>query len=175
MNRYLAVSAKAQTSPNLRKPPVLRTARLFVLGPILVLALLGVTYLLLRPQLPSHLVRHLGPDGIGLSPTWLVLLIGGAIAVVLFVVALCCASDFWRHDHWYQTQKTIVVSFVAAGYAVTGLLLASLLSVRGMEPSAVTGDSIGIGLLTFLLVLILAIWGYIVLLPAGKFEEPWDK
>ncbi|WP_431710914.1 hypothetical protein [Glutamicibacter uratoxydans] len=155
--------------------PTLPVARLFVLAPLLALAVVGSAYFLLRPQLPAQLARHIGPDGVGLSSTGVVLLIGSGVAAALFVVALCCAIDFWKHEHWYQTQKMMVVGFAASGYAVSGLLLASIFNVRGVDPAAASGASIGYGLLAFLVVLIIAIWSYVVLLPAGKFEEPWGS
>lgn len=149
--------------------------RLLLLAPAGALLLVALGYWLFREQLPSHLVRHAGPDGLGYSPTALVLLIGGAVAAAFFVIGSCCALDFWKHGHWYQTQKMIVSGFLSAGYAVAGLLLASLFAVRGVSPAEATSQSPGLGLLAFVLGFTAAIWAHIVLLPAGRLEEPFGS
>lgn len=154
------------------RPAGLPKLRLLLLAPAGALLLVALGYWLLGEQLPSHLVRHAGPDGLGYSPTPVVLLIGGAVAAVFFIIGSCCALDFWKHGHWYQTQKVIVAGFLSAGYAVAGLLLASLFAARGASPAEVTSQSLGLGLLAFVLVFTAAIWAHIVLLPAGRLEEP---
>lgn len=164
------MNSRAEGSDSLpgRRPPKLR---LLLAAPGVGLLLVLLLYLSLRNQLPTHLVRHAGADGPGYSPTPLVVLVAGGAALLLFAIGAWCALDFWKHGHWYQTQKMIVAGFLAAGYAVLGLTAASLLAVRGMAADEAGVESLGYGLLAFLVVFIAAVWAHVVLLPPGQLEE----
>lgn len=50
-------------------------------------------YLFLSPRLPDQLVRHVGTEGIGYSPMWLVVLIIGAAAALSIAIGIITGSS----------------------------------------------------------------------------------
>ncbi|MGP4992230.1 hypothetical protein, partial [Glutamicibacter ardleyensis] len=71
----------------------------------------------------------------------------------------------------YQVEKAIVISVEAFAYAVLGVGLGSVLSTLGVESNGTSSQSVGLGLLSFVIVFILASIIYVVALPKGRFEE----
>lgn len=70
----------------------------------------------------------------------------------------------------YQIEKSIAVGIISVGAGVIGLALAVILRVVGVDSNDVTGDSVGLGALGFLLAFIVACCAYAVLLPRAGLE-----
>ena len=121
-----------------------------LIGPGAALLLYAGSYLLLRAGLPSQLVRHLGPEGAGYGSTPMVLGVVAAIAVAAFGIGAWTCNDFTSLGHWYAGPKAIVVSFLAAGYAVLALGLGMMLaaSIPGTEDQG--SNVVGYSLLALL-------------------------
>lgn len=146
------------------------------MGPLLVVAPAGtlaisiILYLALSPWLPNHIVRHVGTDGLGTSPTILVLAIMFAAAVVPFLIGGTLARGFFRDGHWHPTQKFVAIAFMSAGYGILGVALATMVSVVGLDPDEVSSNSVAVGLLGFLLLFTIAACAYAALLPRAEPE-----
>lgn len=113
----------------------------------------------------------MGPDGVGYGSALQMLVICNAIAAVAFVIGGITARGFLVAGHWYQIEKAIVVSIEAFAYAVLGVGLGSVLSTLGVEANGTSSQSIGLSLLSFVIVFILATIIYVAALPRGRFEE----
>lgn len=148
-----------------------RFLQAFIIAPVASLMLVAVLYLVLSPQIPNQIAIHVGPDGVGYGSTAPIMLITWAVAAVVLAIGGSTAREFVKNKHWYQKEKVIAVSIVAVGYGVIGVALATMLSMVGVSPEDVSGDSVGAGLLGFLVFFIAAIWVYIVVLPRGKMES----
>ena len=147
------------------------TRRLFLLAPILALVLTYTSYWMARPYIPGHVAIHMGPDGVGYGSAFRMLVVCSVIATAAFVVGGITAREFFVAGHWYQVEKAIVISVEAFAYAVLGVGLGSVLSTLGVESNGTSSQSVGLGLLSFVIVLILASIIYVVALPKGQFEE----
>lgn len=104
-------------------------------------------YLFLRSQLPEELVRHVGTDGAGYSPTWLVVLVIGAVATLSMAIGIIAYRDFASLAHWNPGPKAIVVCFLAAGFGILGLGAAMIFTVMGQDTAQLGSLPIGMGLL----------------------------
>ena len=152
-----------------------RAVPLLIVSPACSLILAVALFLTLRPLIPSHIARHVGPDGVGYSSTALIMAVIFAAAILPFLIGGALALGFFRDGHWFPTQKAVVVCFVSLGYGVIGVALATILSTVGLDPAEVSGDSVAMGLLGFLLLFTAAVWTYAALLPrAGHEPLPRD-
>ena len=117
-------------------------------------------YLFLSPRLPDQLVRHVGTEGIGYSPMWLVMwlvvLIIGAAAALSIAIGIITYRDFTSLEHWNPGPKAIVVCFLAAGFGILGLGSAMILTVIGQEAVQLGALPIGMGLLALVTVFALS-------------------
>ena len=113
-------------------------------------------YLFLSPRLPDQLVRHVGTEGIGYSPMWLVVLIIGAAAALSIAIGIITYHDFTSLGHWNPGPKAIVVCFLAAGFGILGLGSAMILTVIGQEAVQLGALPIGMGLLALVTVFALS-------------------
>ncbi|MGH3653844.1 hypothetical protein [Glutamicibacter sp.] len=104
-------------------------------------------YLFLRPQLPEQLVRHAGADGSGYGPTWLVVLVIGAVATLSIAIGIVAYRDFTTLGHWNPGPKSIVVCFLAAGFGILGLGAAMIFAAMGEDAAQLGSLPIGVGLL----------------------------
>jgi len=147
------------------------TLPLFLVAPVLALALTFIGYWLASPFIPGHVAIHMGPDGVGYGSAFRMLVVCAIIATVAFVVGGITARGFLVAGHWYQIEKAIVISVEAFAYAVLGVGLGSVLSTLGVESNGTSSQSVGLGLLSFVIVFILAAIVYVVALPKGRFEE----
>lgn len=136
------------------------------------LAVLGylALYLMLRPQLPDQLVRHSGPDGVGYSPLWLVVLVIGGAAVISLGIGVIVYRDFTGLGHWNPGPKAIVVCFLAAGFGILSLGVAMLLSVLGESASQDEALPLGLGMLGLLIGFALAAGVLAKALPRAEQE-----
>lgn len=151
-----------------------RAVPLLIVSPACSLLLAVVLFLILKPLIPSQLARHMGPDGVGYSSTALTLTIMFAAATLIFSIGGTLARGFFRDSHWFPTQKAVVVCFVSLGYGVIGVALGTMFSTVGLEPAEVSGDSVGMGLLGFLLLFTAAACTYSALLPRAG-QEPLPR
>lgn len=148
----------------------LRTLPWLVGAPVCsVLLVLGLL-LLLDPLIPSHIAVHVGPDGVGHGSPRLMVAVACGIAAVIFAIGGATAKEFTNDDHWFQTQKSIVVAIMALGYGVIGTALATIVSTIGADPDEVSVHSVGMGLLGFLFLFIVAACVYVAVLPRAKME-----
>src|SRR5699024_5389547 len=90
-------------------------------------------YLLRNPPLLDQLVRHVGTEGSGSGPMWLVVLTSGAAAALSVAIGIITYRDFTSLGHWNPGPKAIVVCFLAAGFGILGLGSAMILTVIGQE------------------------------------------
>lgn len=141
---------------------------LLIVSPACSLILAVALFPTLRPLIPSHIARHVGPDGVGYSSTALIMAVIFAAAILPFLIGGALALGFFRDSHWFPTQKAVVVCFVSLGYGVIGVALATILSTVGLDPAEVSGDSVAMGLLGFLLLFTAAACTYAALLPRAK-------
>ena len=137
--------------------------------PILSLAVIGLSYGLLRNRLPAAIARHIGDDGAGFSSTPVVIAIMAGIAVIAFGIGAWTHHDFSSLGHWYAGNKAIVICALAAGYGVVVLALATMLSVCAW-PGARSGASVGYGLLGFLIGFIISAVILVKVLPPVQSE-----
>lgn len=147
------------------------TRRLFLVAPVLALVLTFIGYWLARPFIPGHVAIHMGPDGVGYGSALRMLVVCAVIAAVSFVVGGITARGFLVAGHWYQVEKAIVISVESFAYAVLGVGLGSVMSTLGVESNGTSSQSVGLGLLSFVIVFILASIIYVVALPKGQLEE----
>ncbi|WP_404291279.1 hypothetical protein [Glutamicibacter arilaitensis] len=147
------------------------TRVLFIFAPGLSIALTLLAYWLASPWIPEHVAIHVGPDGVGYGSALRMLVTCCIIATVAFIVGGFTARGFFVSGHWYQIEKSIVVSTESFAYAVLGVALGAVMSTFGQEPNGSTSQSVGIGLLSFLLVFIVSAIVYVLALPKGRFEE----
>lgn len=147
-----------------------RTISLLIIAPICSVGLVVVLYLILGPWLPSRVAVHVGPDGVAYGSLLLMLAGACTVAAAAFVIGGVTARGFIKDAHWYQTEKSIAVSIEAFGYGVVGFAVVTLLAVVGGVPEGVMGDSVGLGLLGFLGLLIASICVYVPALPRAEME-----
>lgn len=147
-----------------------RTVPLLLIAPLCSLLLSAVLYVALLPLLPEHIVRHVGPDGVGFSSMVLVLTIMLAAAVIPFLIGGMLGRGFFRDRHWHPTQKFVTVAFMSTGYGILGVVVATILSLMGMEQDDVSGNSVAMGLLGFLLLFVAAAFTYALLFPRATPE-----
>lgn len=147
-----------------------RELLLLVIAPACSLLLVALLYLLLGPLIPERLAIHVGPDGVGYGSS--LLMVGGAciIAAAVFAIGAATTKEFLKNNHWFQTQKSIAVSTMALGYGVVGVAVATILSTLAVAPNSVAGNSVGMGLLGFLLMFIAAACTYVAVLPRAGIE-----
>lgn len=113
---------------------------------------------------------HVGPDGVGYGSSLLMIAIPSGIAAVVFAIGGATTREFFKDDHWFQTQKTIAVGVMALGYGVVGVALGTIFSTVGVDQDAVSGSSVGMGLLGFLLLFTVAACVYVAVFPRAKME-----
>ena len=147
-----------------------RTVPLLVIAPACSIVLVAVLYLLLNPLMPSHIAIHAGPDGVGYGSALIMIAVACAIAAVTFVIGGATAREFLKDDHWFQTEKSIAVGIVSLGYGVIGFALATIFSIVGVDPEEVSVDSVGRGLLGFLLLFTAAVWIHVAVLPRARMQ-----
>lgn len=149
-----------------------RAVPLLLIAPTVALLLVMVLYVLLSPLVPERIAIHVGPDGVGYGSPLPIIAGACAIAVVVFAIGAATTKEFFKNDHWFQTQKFIAVSIMALGYGVIGVALATILSNLNVDPETVSGNSIGMGLLGFLLLFTAAACTYVALFPRAGIEPP---
>lgn len=145
-----------------------RVARLLFVAPACSLLLGMVLWLILIPGLPGHIARHVGPDGVGYSPTWLALAIMFAAATLAFAIGAATARGFIRDGHWYPTQKAISVGIMSLGYGILGVAVGTVLSTW---PGDDSGNAVAAGMLGSLALFAVAACVYTVRLPRAR-QEP---
>ena len=121
--------------------------------------------------MPQYVARHAGPDGIGYSPTALILAVTAAVSVSAFAIGGATAHGFLKAGHGYQTEKMIAVGIVSLGYGVAGIALATMLATVRLAAEDVAEDAIGVSMVAFLFAFIAAAWTYTLVLPPGKLEQ----
>lgn len=147
-----------------------RAVALLLVAPACSIALVVVLYLMLYPRIPQRVAIHVGPDGVGYGSTPLMVAITCAIAAVAFAIGGATARGFLKADHWYQTEKSIAIVIESLGYGVIGVALATIFSTVGVDPNEVSGNSVAMGLLGFLVMFIVSACVYVAALPRGKME-----
>lgn len=148
----------------------IKTVPLLVIAPACSIALVAVLYLLLKPLLPSQIAIHAGPDGVGYESTLLMIAVACGIAAVAFGIGGATAREFLKDDHWFQTEKSIAVLIVSLGYGVIGVALATIFSTLGVDSEAASGNSVGMGLLGFLLSFTAAVCIHVAVLPRARMH-----
>lgn len=165
LNQHSAVSTT--TTAEARK----RVSRLLLLAPACSLVLSVVLWLLLSAKLPEQIARHAGPDGVGYSPTWLVLAIMLAAAAAAFTIGAAVARGFIRDGHWYPIQKAVSVCILSLGYGILGMALGTVISTFGLSAENASGNSVAMGMFGFLALFAIGACVYTVRLPRAK-QEP---
>ena len=153
-----------------RTPGRARATALLIIAPAGSMVMVLLLYLILNPWLPSRTVVHVGTDSVEYGPLSLLLAVACLLAAVAFIIGGATARSFLKDDHWYQTEKSIAVGIEAFGYGVVGFAVATLLATLGHAPDDMAGDSIGLGLLGFLGLLIASICVYVPALPRAEME-----
>lgn len=148
-----------------------RAVPLLIVAPACTLIAGIALYAALSPLMPDHIARHVGPDGVGYSSTALIMAAIFAAAVVPFLIGWALARGFFRDNHWFQIQKAVVVCFVSLGYGIAGAALGTIFSTVGLQQDDVSGNSVAMGMLGFLLLFTAAVCVYAALLPRAK-QEP---
>ncbi len=143
---------------------------MLLVAPICSIVLVAVLHLLLSPHIPSRIAIHVGPDGVGYGSSLLMIAVPCVIAAVVFAIGGATTREFFKDDHWFQTQKTIAVGIMALGYGVIGVALGTIFSTVGVDQDAVSGNSVGMGLLGFLLLVTVAASVYAKAFPRAKME-----
>lgn len=152
-----------------------RAVPLLIVAPACALILAVILYLILSPLIPSQIARHVGPDGVGYSSTVLIMAVIFAASILPFLIGWALARGFFRDGHWFPTQKAVVVCFVSLGYGVIEVGLGTILSTVDLDPTEVSGNSVAMGMLGFLLLFTAAVCTYPALLPrAGHEPLPRD-
>lgn len=141
-----------------------------VVAPACSILIVAVLYLLLRPLIPNSIAIHVGPDGVGYGSPLLLIAVASGIAAVVFAIGGATTREFFKDGHWFQTQKSIAVGVMALGYGVIGVALATILSNLNVDPEAISGNSVGMGLLGFIFLFIVAASVYVVLFPKAGIE-----
>lgn len=165
------MAAETELSDPIRAGVKTRALALLVISPACSIVLMLGLYLGLRASLPENVAIHVGPDGVGYGPLLPMIMIICAAAVLVFAIGGATARGFLRAGHWYQSEKAIAVGIESLGYGVIGVGLFVLLSLLGADPETVSADSVGAGLLGFLLGFIAAACAYTVLLPRARMES----
>lgn len=147
-----------------------RAVPLLIVTPSGALIFTVALYAILSPQIPSHIARHVGPDGVGYSPTVVVMSIIFAASAVVFTIGGFLARGFFRDGHWFSIQKAVAAGTVALGYGILGIALATTLSSAGVKADDVSGNSVAMGMLGFLLMFTAAVTTYAALLPRAQPE-----
>lgn len=147
-----------------------RALPLLIIAPACSLLLVAVLYLMLSPLIPERIAVHVGPDGVGYGSPLLMIAGACGIAAVAFAIGAATAKEFLRNNHWYQTQKSIAVIIMALGYGVIGVAVATIVSNLNVDPDAVSGNSVGGGLLGFLLMFTVAACTYVAVFPRAGLE-----
>lgn len=153
-----------------RTQPKTRAFPLLVVAPACAILLVVVLYLLLSPLIPRRVAIHVGPEGVGYGSSLLMIAGACAIAAAAFAIGAATAREFFRDDHWFQTQKSIAVGIMALGYGVIGVALATIITAVGVDPDEVSGNSVAMGLLGFLLLFTVAACVYAAVFPRAKLE-----
>lgn len=148
-----------------------RAIPLLLVAPICSILLVAVLYLLLSPLIPDRIAIHAGPDGVGYGSSLLMIAAPCGIAAMVFAIGRSTTREFFKNDHWFQTQKTIAVGIMALGYGVIGVALGTILGTAGVDQDAVSGNSVGMGLLGFLLLFTVAACVYAAVFPRAKIER----
>jgi len=146
---------------------------ILLIAPIVSLAALGALYLLLIPELPKGIIRHIGAQGLGYSPPGIVIGSMAVISLFCFAIGAWTCLDFTSLGHWYPGPKSIVVCFLAGGYAVIALAITTLFSSLG-PAIALDASSLGYGLLALVLAFAAASMVLVRALPRAK-EELLEK
>ena len=147
-----------------------RAIPLLIVYPACSIVLVAVLYLCFSPLIPSHTAIHVGPDGVGYGSTLLMIFVACVIAEAVFAIGGAIATEFFKDGHSFQSQKSIAVGIMALGYGVIGFALATILSTVGVKPDEVSGDSVAMGLLGFLLLFTAAACNYVAVFPKDKLE-----
>ncbi|WP_129587335.1 hypothetical protein [Arthrobacter alpinus] len=147
-----------------------RALPLLIVSPSCSLILAVVLFLILRALIPSQIARHVGPDGVGYSSTALIMAVIFAAAILPFLIGGALARGFFRDGHWFPTQKAVVVCFVSLGYGILGVALGTIVGLVGLDQNEVSGNSVAMGMLGFLLFFTAAVCAYAALLPRAKPE-----
>lgn len=147
-----------------------RTVSLLIVAPSCSILLVAVLYLLLRPLIPSRIAIHVGPDGVGYGSSLLMIAVACALAAAAFTIGAATAREFFRDDHWFQTQKSIAVGILALGYGVIGVALSTIVTTVGVGPDEIPGNTVAMGLLGFLFSFTVAACVYAAVFPRAKLE-----
>ncbi|PYI39005.1 hypothetical protein CVS30_06740 [Arthrobacter psychrolactophilus] len=162
MTGISGVSGAKQTAVTSRVVPLLLVA------PIVSIILLGILFLIVRPLMPENIPIHVGPDGVGSGSGGLLIAIACGIAAVVFAIGGATTKEFFKDDHWFQTEKSIAVGIMSLGYGLIGFAVATILSTVGDTTGSDSSISVGMGMLGFLLTFIAAVCIYIVAFPRAK-------
>lgn len=161
------ISRPADTTQAEIKP---RVIPLLIVAPACSILLVAILFLVLRPLIPGQIASHVGPDGVGYGSSLIMITVPCVIAAVVFAIGGATAREFFKDDHWFQTQKSIVVGIMALGYGVIGVALGTIFSVIGVNQDEASGNSVGMGLLGFLLLFTLAACIYVAIFPVARME-----
>jgi len=142
---------------------------LCIIAPLVAIVIVAGGFVLGQSVLPEHWVIHV--DGLGnitSGPWWA--FFAGAVgsAGLAFLLGQYLARDFTKLGHWYAQQKSIVIGCFAVGYGVLGLFLGNILAALSPGEAATVEASMGYGLLSFVLVGIVAAVLYTWLLPKAQ-------
>lgn len=143
---------------------------MLLVAPIGSILLVVILFLVLGPLIPGQIAIHVGSDGVGYGSSLLMITVPCVIAAAVFAIGGATTREFFKDDHWFQTQKTISVGIMALGYGVIGVALGTLFGTVGVDQDAVSGNSVGMGLLGFLLLFTVAACVYGAVFPRAKME-----
>ncbi|WP_315914288.1 hypothetical protein [Arthrobacter sp. lap29] len=111
-------------SVNSKQPSTPRTATralpLLLVIPACALIASIVLWLILSPLLPNQIARHVGPDGVGYSPTILVLAVLFGAAAVPFLIGV--AQEQASSNSVAMGLLGFLLLFIAAAIAYSALL-----------------------------------------------------
>lgn len=146
-----------------------RLVRLCVLAPLLSFVVAIGVFLVILRSMPEQWVVHVDGRGNITYGSWWTLFAGAVVlAGLAFVLGQYLARDFASLGHWYPQQKSIVIGCFAFGYAMLGLFIGNMLAALSRSEDATAEASVGYGLLSFVLVAIVAAVLYTWLLPKAQ-------
>ena len=143
---------------------------LLIVAPACSILLVAVLFLVFGPLIPGQIAIHVGPEGVGYGSSLLMIAVPCVIAAVVFAIGGATAREFFKDDHWFQTQKSVAVGIMALGYGAIGVALGTIFSTIGVSPDELSGNSVGVGLLGFLLMFTVAACVYVAVFPRAKME-----
>lgn len=140
--------------------------------PILCSLLVVVGYLVLRPHVSTHIVRHSGPDGAGYGSLSAFLLGSVALALLFFAVGGGMINTFLKRPEWLTMEKFSGIGIFCVGYGALAVGLTTLVLSAFMRRPGQAEQVFGLSVLGFVVGYGLSVTVYALTFPRAKLDSP---